>query len=53
MRLYDIDYLVAWLGKTRRTIYKYIEQGRLNAIKVGGTWKITEEEIERIEEEGI
>lgn len=33
---------------TKRTIFRWIESGQIKAIKIGGTVRIPEEEIERV-----
>ena len=33
---------------TKRTIFRWIESGHIKAIKIGGTVRIPEEEIERV-----
>lgn len=33
---------------TKRTIFRWIEDGRIKAIKIAGTVRIPEEEIERL-----
>lgn len=33
---------------TKRTVFRWIESGQIKAIKVGGTVRIPEEEIERL-----
>lgn len=42
MKLYNITDLMPILGLGRRTIQKYIREGRLKAIKAGNQWKVTE-----------
>lgn len=37
----------------RRTLYNWINSGRLNAVKVGAGWRVTREEIDRVLTEGI
>lgn len=34
-----------------RTVYKWIREGRLKAVKVGDLWRIAESEIKRLLEE--
>ena len=33
---------------TKRTIFRWIEEGRIKSIMIGGTVRIPEEEIERL-----
>ena len=34
------------------TIYKAIKDGKIKAVKLGGSWRISKEEFERLKEEG-
>lgn len=44
-KLYTIEEVVDIIKVTRRTIYKYIKQGDLKAIKVGRLWRVSEESL--------
>ncbi len=35
-----------YLGLTRRTIYTFVQEGTLRAVKVGREWRIKESELE-------
>jgi len=35
------------------TVFRYIKQGKIKAIKIGGIWRVSEEEFERIKKEGV
>jgi len=43
--LISTDEAAEKLEVTRRSIYRFIKQGRLNAVKVGREWKITLESL--------
>lgn len=44
---------VAYLfGITERTVMNYIKEGRIKGSKVGGKWRFTKAEIERLINEG-
>ncbi len=45
MKLYTIDEVAEYLRVTRRTIYRYIEQGKLPAYRVGDSWRFSDEDI--------
>lgn len=32
------------------TVFRFVQQGKIKAVKVGGQWRVTEEELERIKE---
>ena len=35
------------------TVFRYIQKGKINAVKVGRDWRIAPDELERIKKEGI
>lgn len=46
MKLYKVQEASDILGVTRRTMYRYIEEKKLTAIKISNEWRITEEALE-------
>ena len=46
MKVYTIEALVEVLQVTRRTIYNYLKDGRLKAVKMGKYWRVTEKQLE-------
>ena len=47
IRLYTLTELEPILGVTHRTLQTYILSGRLKGVKVGGKWKVTEENLQK------
>lgn len=45
--------LAELLGRSVKTIKQYIYDKKINAIKIGDAWRITNEEVERIKREGV
>ena len=45
-KVYTIDELTEILHVTRRTIYNYIKEGKLKAVKVGKYWRITDKALD-------
>ncbi len=45
-KLYTTEEVANYLGLTRRTIYTYIEQGKLRAKKVGREYRITQSSLD-------
>ena len=43
--LYKLREVEQILGVTQRTLYRYIESGKLKAIKVGGQWRVERDEL--------
>jgi len=44
--------MAALLGVTYQTILRYVREKKLHAVKVGGTWRIYEDELRRFLAEG-
>lgn len=44
-KLYTLTELEDILGVTHRTLLDYVKQGKLKARKIGGKWKVTEENL--------
>lgn len=51
-KTYTMQEVADELGKTRQTIYRWIKSGKLKAIKIGGTWTVSAELLDRIKREG-
>lgn len=47
-----IDQLAKILEREYRTVLRYIKDGKIAAVKVGGTWRIYEDELRRFLTEG-
>ena len=45
-RLYTIKEIEPVIGKSRQSIIRYINEGKLKAIKLGNQWRISEEALE-------
>lgn len=46
MKVYTLEELVDVLQVTRRTLYNYIREGKLKAVKMGKYWRVTEKQLE-------
>lgn len=46
LKVYTTDEIVDLLHVTRRSIYSYIKDGKLKAVKVGKAWRVTQENLE-------
>ena len=44
--VYSIDEVVKILQVTNRSVYSYIKDGKLKAVKVGKYWRVTRENLE-------
>lgn len=47
IRLYTLTELAPMLGVTPRTLQSYVKSGRLKGVKIGGKWKVTEENLKK------
>lgn len=45
LTLYSLKEVAELLGITSRTVWTYIRKGKLDAVKVGNQWKVTEDGI--------
>lgn len=45
IKLYTLDEIADTLKVTRRTLYTYIKEGKLNAVKIGRSWRVSEEAL--------
>lgn len=45
IKLYTLTDLEPVLGVTHRTLLTYVKSKKLKAVKVGGKWKVTEENL--------
>lgn len=45
--LYTLTELEPVLGVTHRTLLTYIKDGRLRGVKVGGKWRVSEENLRK------
>lgn len=46
MKVYTIEELETLLNVTRRTLYTYIKEGKLQAIKMGKYWRVREDQLD-------
>ena len=46
LKFYTVNDLIELLGVTRRTIYRYIGEGKLEGVKLGKSWRFTPKDIE-------
>lgn len=52
-KLYTIKETMEILKVSRISIYNWINDGTINAVKLVGTYRIKESEIKRIQNEGV
>lgn len=45
--LYTLKELAQLLEVTERTLHTYIKTGKLKGVKIGGKWKVTEENLQK------
>lgn len=47
LKVYTLTEIEPILGVTHRTLLNYVKQGKIKAIKLGGKWKITEDNLKK------
>lgn len=52
-KLYTLQEVADLLHVTRKTIYNYMKAKKIKAIKVGRTYRVTQEELNKYLTEGI
>lgn len=51
IRVYTLEEVCDILSITKRTVYNYINAGKLNAFKMGKYWRVTEENLRAFTEQ--
>lgn len=51
-RIYTLDEIAEMLHITRRTLYTYIKEGKLQAVKIGKYWRVSETNLQAFLENG-
>ena len=51
-KLLTIKEAASALRKSYNTVFRYVKLGFIKALRIGGQWRITEEELERFKLEG-
>jgi len=46
IRVYALDEVADILKITRRTLYTYVKNGKLRAVKIGKYWRVAEQELQ-------
>lgn len=49
---YSPQEIANMLGVTRKTIYNWIVDNNINAVKIGRSWRISHQELQRFIEKG-
>lgn len=52
-RMYSLAEVQEILNVSRASLYNYIRDGKMKAIKIGSAWRVPGEELERLTREGI
>jgi len=45
IKVYTLDEVAEILKVTRRTLYTYVNEGKLRAVKMGKYWRVSEEAL--------
>jgi excisionase family DNA binding protein len=52
IKVYDLNEVSNILKVTRRTVYNYISNGQLRAVKMGKYWRVSREALKNFLEQG-
>ena len=52
MKVYTLEELVDLLKVTKRTLYTYIKEGKLKAVKMGKYWRVTQKQLDAFLNDG-
>lgn len=47
LRMYTLTELEPILGVSHRTLLTYVKEGKIKSIKLGGKWKVSEENLRK------
>lgn len=47
LKLYSLSEVSELIGVTHRTAWNYVKAGKIKATKIGGGWKVTEENLKK------
>lgn len=46
IKVYTLDEVADILKVTKRTLYNYVKEGKLTAVKMGKYWRVSEENLQ-------
>ncbi len=52
LKIYSVKESASILQVTQRTLYNYIKEGKLKAVKVGKYWRVRHEDLKEFIEKG-
>ena len=52
IRVYTLDEVAEVLKITRRTLYTYVKEGKLKAVKIGREWRVSEAALQDFIDKG-
>lgn len=47
-KAYTLQEVADLLQVTRRTVYSYVKEGKIKAVKIGRTWRVNESELAKL-----
>lgn len=45
-KVYTLDEVAKILSLSKRTLYTYVKEGRLEAVKVGKSWRVRKDQLD-------
>lgn len=52
IKVYTLDEVAEILKTTKRTLYTYVKDGKLQAVKLGKYWRVTEDNLQSFLDKG-
>ena len=46
IKVYSLEEVADILKITRRTLYTYVKEGKLHAVKIGKYWRVSEQDLQ-------
>lgn len=53
LKTYTLDEIADILHLTKRTLYTYVKEGELKAVKFGKYWRVSQEQLEEFMSRGV
>ena len=48
IKIYTLSEVAGILKTTKRTLYNYLKSGKLSAVKIGKSWRVSEENLRQL-----
>lgn len=52
LKVYSLEEIAEIIGVTKRTMYTYVKDGKLKAVKIGKNWRVSYENLKEFLDKG-